>query len=599
MNSLLLVLLFIALIVILVLVFTIRKFNQKIEYLTRERKNFITLCDLIQAPIWFKDKDLKFTWVNDYYATMFDRPREELFGLTDLDIAPRKLVAGYVRDDEYVLESKKIYKYKENEKAGIWYETIKFPLLNDSNDILGIGGIAFNITAIKKSEKMLHNLVHNDYLTGISNRLFLSVEVTKKLTIVDEQHKKLAVILLDIDNFKDLNDVQGHVIGDEILKAMADKLKKFIGDRDLMLGRFGGDEFIIVIPLFEDESYVTEICNGIRNVASGSYNIYGSSFTINVSMGVSIYPNHGSDYEGLVRHADMALYYAKGHGKDCIVEYNETIGNSNLKRIKIETRLRNAIEKEEFFIYYQPKLSADGNQLIGMEALIRWNSHDLGFVSPAEFIPVAEQSDVIIDIGDWVMRTSMEQNLKWKEIYGEMYSVAVNLSAKQIKQPNFLQKILDLMKELNYPPQYLELELTEGMLTENETEVKQAFEVLRQMGVKISVDDFGTGYSNLGYLSKFPLDKLKIDRSFVTDINEKPEKQQIVNAIIQLATSFNLSLIAEGVENYRELKYLKDKGVEVVQGFYFSKPLPASDIYSFISSVKNGKYNQDVKNNIC
>ena len=580
------------LVIILALAIMYIRLHVKYKKLSRELYDFKTLCDVIQSPIWFKDKNLKLTWVNKFYAMMYDTDRESLIGLTDRDIAPKKLVDLYVRDDEYVLASKKTYKYKENEKAGLWYETTKFPLLDKNNNLYGIGGIAFNITAIKKSEKMLHNLVHNDYLTGISNRLFLSVEVTKRLAAADEGHYKLAVILLDLDNFKDLNDLHGHIVGDEILKEMANRLKKYTSEKELLLGRFGGDEFVVIIPEVYNEQIIKTTCEEIRVILKDNYQVFGAAFAVEASMGIGVYPDNSRDYEGLVRHADMALFYAKQHGRNSIVQYSDAIGNANMKRIKIESRLKGAIERGEFFLYYQPKLTADGKQLAGMESLLRWNNQDLGYVAPGDFIPIAEHSDAIIEIGDWVLRNAMLQNLQWKSKYGEMFSIAVNLSAKQIKQPDFLSKLLNLLDELNYPPKYLELELTEGMLMANDEHSLKIFEKLRSIGIKVSLDDFGTGYSNLGYLSNFPLDAVKIDRRFVTDINEIPEKQQIVSAIIQLANSFNLSLIAEGVETLSELNYLQEKGVTVIQGFYFSKPLPANDIIEFVRSVREGRYEQ-------
>ncbi len=580
------------LVIILALAIMYIRLYVKYKKLSRELYDFKTLGDVIQSPIWFKDKNLKLTWVNQFYAMMYDTDRESLIGLTDRDIAPKKLVDLYVRDDEYVLASKKAYKYKENEKAGLWYETTKFPLLDKNNNLYGIGGIAFNITAIKKSEKMLHNLVHNDYLTGISNRLFLSVEVTKRLTAADEGHYKLAVILLDLDNFKDLNDLHGHIVGDEILKEMANRLKKYTSEKELLLGRFGGDEFVVIIPEVHNEQIIKTTCEEIRVILKDNYQVFGAAFAVEASMGIGVYPDNSRDYEGLVRHADMALFYAKQHGRNSIVQYSDAIGNANMKRIKIESRLKGAIERGEFFLYYQPKLTADGKQLAGMESLLRWYNQDLGYVAPGDFIPIAEHSDAIIEIGDWVLRNAMLQNLQWKSKYGEMFSIAVNLSAKQIKQPDFLSKLLNLLDELNYPPKYLELELTEGMLMANDEHSLKIFEKLRSIGIKVSLDDFGTGYSNLGYLSNFPLDAVKIDRRFVTDINEIPEKQQIVSAIIQLANSFNLSLIAEGVETLSELNYLQEKGVTVIQGFYFSKPLPANDIIEFVRSVREGRYEQ-------
>jgi diguanylate cyclase (GGDEF)-like protein len=589
--SVLLSLLLTSLVLVIIALIAYYRLKAKCNKLVRENNDFKTLCDIIQTPIWFKDKNLKFTWVNAFFSLSYDRDRDDIIGLTDRDIALKKLADIYVRDDEYVLASKKAYKYKENEKAGLWYETTKFPLLDLGGELYGIGGVAFNITSIKKSEQMLHNLVHNDYLTGISNRLFLSVEVAKKLAAADEGFYKLAVILIDLDNFKDLNDYNGHVVGDEILKQIAERLKKYASNKNLLLGRFGGDEFIVIIPEVYSDNEIKNTCEDIKEIFKEKFNIYDSSFAIEASMGIGIYPDNSRDYEGLIRHADMALFYAKQHGRNSVVRYSDSIGSANMKRIKIESRLKGAIERQhEFFLHFQPKVSSDGTKVVGLESLLRWNDNELGFVSPGDFIPIAEQSDLIIDIGDWVLRNALLQNLQWKSTYGEMFNIAVNLSVKQIKQPGFFDKLVNLLEELNYPAEYLELELTEGMIMANEFDPRSIFEKVREIGVKVSLDDFGTGYSNLGYLSNFPLDTVKIDRRFVTDVQDIPEKQQIVNAIVQLANSFGLSLIAEGVENIQELNFLKSKGVDVIQGFYFSKPLPPNKVIEFINSVREGNY---------
>ena len=564
------------------------KLRRRIYKISQENSSFKTLCDIIKTPIWFKDENLKITWVNKFYAKMFDRSRASIYGLTDKELSPSKLSDGYIRDDLYVKESRKPYVYRENEKSGMWFETTKFPLISDEGNLYGLGGIAFNITAIKKSENLMHSMVYNDYLTGIPNRLFLSVEITKLLSVAKENNTKLAVIGIDLDNFKDLNDLYGHSVGNEILKKTAQKLKLYTSDKGMVIGRLGGDEFVVVIPNVKDDEYINQTCNDVRKLINTFYDICESNITINISVGVSIYPDNCDNYEDLMRQTDMAVHTAKSRGRNCIVFYDEEIGKANFKRINIEINLKPAIENDEFSLYYQPKVSVDGKDILGFEALLRWNSKELGFVSPADFIPVAEQSDLIVSMSDWVMRKAMVQNLKWKKQFGTMYPVAVNLSAKQIHKPDFLSKAIKLIEELNYPPEYLELEITESMLMSKDSDSRKSFETLRGMGVKISMDDFGTGYSNLSYLSSFPLDKLKIDRRFVTDIDSSKGNQQIVNAIIMLAQAFNLSLIAEGVEGGKELKYLQSKGVDVIQGFYFSKPLPPEQVYDFVNDVKNG-----------
>lgn len=564
------------------------RLKRKLFKLMQENNSFKTLCDIVKTPIWFKDENLKITWVNKFYAKMFDRSRSSIYGLSDKELSPAKLSDGYIRDDLYVKESRKPYVYRENEKSGMWFETTKFPLISDDGTLYGLGGIAFNITAIKKSENLMHSMVYNDYLTGIPNRLFLSVEITKLLSVANETNTELAVIGIDLDNFKDLNDLYGHSVGNEILKKTAQKLKVYTSGKGMFIGRLGGDEFVVVVPNIKEDEYILQTCEDIRKLINTFYDICESNVTINVSIGVSVYPKDCDNYEDLMRQADMAVHTAKSRGRNCIVFYDKEIGKANFKRINIEMHLKPAIENDEFSLYYQPKVSVDGKQILGFEALLRWNSKELGFVSPADFIPVAEQSDLIVAMSDWVMRKAMVQNLLWKKQYGVIYPVAVNLSAKQIHKSDFLKKALDLINELNYPPEYLELEITESMLMSKDSDSRRSFEQLRSMGVKISMDDFGTGYSNLSYLSSFPLDKLKIDRRFVTDIDTSKGNQQIVNAIIMLAQAFNLSLIAEGVEDGNELKYLQSKGVDVIQGFYFSKPLPPELVYDFVDEVNKG-----------
>ena len=580
--------------IVIILSMSIKKQRRKLVSMSRENSSFKTLCDLIKAPIWFKDQDFKMVWVNKFYAQMFDRSKASIYGLTDKELAPAKLAEGYYRDDLMVKESKKPYVYRENEKTGLWFETTKFPLLEENGNCYGLGGIAFNITALKKSESLMHSVVYNDYLTGISNRLSLSVEITKMLTISKENESQLAFICIDLDNFKDINELYGHSVGNEILKKIAQKLKKYASDKGILVGRFGGDEFAVVVPNLKSYDYVTNVCEDIKKHVNSIYDIFDSNVTINISIGVSIYPKDCDNYEDLVRQADMSVHVAKEQGKNRIVFYDEEIGKANFKRIKIEMNIRSALDNEEFVLHYQPKVSVDGKSILGFEALIRWNNSELGFISPCDFIQVAEQSDLIIHISDWVLRKAMIQNLQWNKQYGKMYPIAVNLSAKQIYRMDFLPKVLSVLEELNYPPQYLELEITESMLMSKDDASRASFEKLRSMGAKITMDDFGTGYSNLSYLSNFPLDKLKIDRRFITDIGNNKENQQIVKAIIMLARAFDLSLIAEGVEKIDELQYLQSMGVDVIQGFYFAKPLAPDTVYDFVKSVESGDWAEKV-----
>ena len=561
--------------------------KKTIRTLRKQNAEFITLCDLIQAPIWFKDSDLRLTWVNQFYALMFDKDRSYFVGLTDRDIAPKKLVEGYVRDDMYVLESKNVYRYRENEKAGLWFESVKFPLVGEDGNSYGVGGIAFNVTAIKKSENMLHKLVHSDYLTGIPNRLSLSVEGAKYLSESDAAGQKLAFILVDIKNFLSVNKMHGHVVGDEILKITAERIKNALSDFAAFVGRFSGDQFLVMLKNCNDAEVIDNAVASIQNEIGNQYQIFGGAFAVSVSIGISIFPEHGMDYETLIRNADVALLAAKRSFDQNVMTYSEVMGMGTNKRVLIENKLSGAVARGEFYLYYQPKVCEDTKRIKGIEALIRWNSPDFGKLMPNDFIPIAEDSDVIVTISDWVLKTALEQNLSWKEKFGEMYPMAVNLSRRQISKPDFLTKIVNLLEELNYPPKFLELELRETVLSHADVRILKDFGHLREMGVKISVDDFGTGLINITNLKTFPLDCIKIDKCFISNISKSQEKQQIVDAIISLAKTFKLSLIAEGVETGIELDYLKQSGIADIQGFYFAEPLNVEAMTDYIEHKKN------------
>lgn len=561
--------------------------KKTIRALRKQNAEFITLCDLIQAPIWFKDSDLRLTWVNQFYALMFDKDRSYFVGLTDRDIAPKKLVEGYVRDDMYVLESKNVYRYRENEKAGLWFESVKFPLVGEDGNSYGVGGIAFNVTAIKKSENMLHKLVHSDYLTGVPNRLSLSVEGAKYLSESDAAGQKLAFILVDIKNFLSVNKMHGHVVGDEILKITAERIKNALSDFAAFVGRFSGDQFLVMLKNCNDAEVIDNAVASIQNEIGNQYQIFGGAFAVSVSIGISIFPEHGMDYETLIRNADVALLAAKRSFDQNVMTYSEVMGMGTNKRVLIENKLSGAVARGEFYLYYQPKVCEETKRIKGIEALIRWNSPDFGKLMPNDFIPIAEDSDVIVTISDWVLKTALEQNLSWKEKFGEMYPMAVNLSRRQISKPDFLTKIVNLLEELNYPPKFLELELRETVLSHADVRILKDFGHLREMGVKISVDDFGTGLINITNLKTFPLDCIKIDKCFISNISKSQEKQQIVDAIISLAKTFKLSLIAEGVETGIELDYLRQSGIADIQGFYFAEPLNVEAMTDYIEHKKN------------
>lgn len=559
------------------------------RHLLQTGEHMQALMDSIPDLTWVKDTQSRFLFVNAQFGKTFGRQPKSLVGLTDHDLSTPDAAAAYIADDRRVLESGESLQREETitGEGGreAWAETLKVPLFDRKGKVIGTAGMARDITERKRAELMLRHMAHHDYLTNLANRPALAASFESILQRAQLAHQCVALFFIDLDNFKDLNDTRGHGVGDSILKQIAERLEGFIGPYDA-LGRFGGDEFVVVLGQQPNRLAALRAGQQLRHLFEVPVTLNEVEFAVSCSIGMSTYPEDGNDYDTLIRNADMAMYYAKTHGKNRLVEFNSRMGQENLRRIGIEQHLKEAIRRDEFYLHYQPKIQAGSHEMVGMEVLLRWHNAELGIVPPDQFIPVAEQSRLILDIGDWVLEEAMKQNLAWQRQGLPLLPIAVNMSAVQVHQHDFVPRLISRMARLGYPGSRLELELTEGVVMEGATPVRRYFEQLRQLGVKISIDDFGTGYSNLGYLSRFPLDALKIDRSFVTNIHQHQDNQQIVKAIIQLARSLSLSLVAEGVENPEELAFVESLGVEVVQGYHFSRPLPSDELMQFLGSAR-------------
>ncbi len=576
------------LILAVLLLVLVRAWRQN-RHLLQIGEHMQALMDSIPDLTWVKDTQSRFMFVNAQFGKTFGRQPKSLVGLTDYNLSSPDAAAAYIADDQLVLQSGEPLQREETITAEdgreAWAETLKVPLFDRKGKVIGTAGMARDITERKRAELMLRHMAHHDYLTNLTNRPALAASFESILQRAQLAHQCVALFFIDLDNFKDLNDTRGHGVGDSILKQIAERLEGFIGPYDA-LGRFGGDEFVVVLGQQPNRLAALRAGQQLRHLFEVPVTLNEVEFGISCSIGMSTYPEDGNDYDTLIRNADMAMYYAKTHGKNRLVEFNSRMGQENLRRIGIEQHLKEAIRRDEFYLHYQPKIQAGSHEMVGMEVLLRWHNAELGVVPPDQFIPVAEQSRLILDIGDWVLEEAMKQNLAWQRQGLPLLPIAVNMSAVQVHQHDFVPRLISRMARLGYPGSRLELELTEGVVMEGATPVRRYFEQLRQLGVKISIDDFGTGYSNLGYLSRFPLDALKIDRSFVTNIHQHQDNQQIVKAIIQLARSLSLSLVAEGVETTEELAFVESLGVEVLQGYHFSRPLPADELMQFLGSAR-------------
>ena len=429
-------------------------------------------------------------------------------------------------------------------------------------------GIAINL---QKREELLFTQAHYDQLTGLPNRILLDDRLQKAIDYSQKTQLPTWVVFLDLDRFKYINDSMGHHIGDLVLIEVAKRLKQVVRETDTV-ARFGGDEFILVLEGDNNEDDMIMALNRIIASIAEPLTINQIQLILTCSVGVATSPADGLTPTTLIKHADIAMYRAKELGKNNIQFFTETLNRKVAERIHIESLLRNALVNNEFILHYQPKVDLITMQVVGAEALIRWNSPELGFVSPIQFIHLAEETGLILQMGEWVIKTACEQAVAWQKAGYEKLIMSVNLSARQFNQTHLLHSIKDILATTGLEAQYLELELTESIVMTDVTASLKVLHEIKALGIKISVDDFGTGYSSLSYLKDLPLDTLKIDKSFTDDIVLHTDKAPIVQTIIALAKNLNLKIVAEGVESYEQLLYLKNHGCDEMQGYYFSRP---------------------------
>jgi diguanylate cyclase (GGDEF)-like protein/PAS domain S-box-containing protein len=431
-----------------------------------------------------------------------------------------------------------------------------------------------DISDRKLAEEQVQFLAYYDALTGLPNRTLLKDRVTKALAAASRQGHKVAFLFLDLDRFKDINDSLGHSVGDLLLQGIAERLKTWGREQDTV-ARLGGDEFLITLTQVKDLADVAVAAERLMDAMTAGFVVQGHSLNVSCSIGVSIFPEHGTDCETLIKNADAAMYGAKDCGRDNFRFFAEDMNAHALERLSLENGLRLALEKEELFLVYQPQMHVATRRVTGLEALLRWQHPDLGLVPPDKFIRIAENSGLIVPIGEWVLRTACLQARKWQDEGLPAVSVAVNVSAVQFRQQGFCELIRSVLHETGLAPQYLELELTESLLLANADVTLPVLRELKSMGLTLAIDDFGTGYSNFTSLRQFGVSKLKIDRSFIRDVAMKPDDAAITTAIISMAKSLNLKVIAEGVENEAQMSFLRTLQCDEIQGYYFSKPLTA------------------------
>jgi diguanylate cyclase (GGDEF)-like protein len=446
---------------------------------------------------------------------------------------------------------------------------------------------------LEEQKNELHHQAHHDYLTGLPNRVQFQKRVQEITSKSDHNHRSVAILFIDLDNFKNINDSFGHDIGDKVIDIAAERIQGCIR-KDDFLARFGGDEFVVLIDYFDDKDDLESIASHIISCISDPIEIERRSMFVSCSIGISLYPDDTVSFQDFIKYADTAMYKAKERGRDNYQFYSTDMTEHAFEKILMETSMRFALEKEEFVVHYQPQVDAVTEKIIGVEALVRWDHETMGLVSPGTFIPLAEESGLIIALDQWVMKTGMAQIKAW---YDKGYApgrLSLNLSTKQLQQHDFLSTIECMLEETGCKAEWIELEVTESNIMHNILEAINTLNQLRDLGIHIAIDDFGTGYSSLSYLKRLPVNKLKIDRSFIIDIPGNKEDAAITNAIIAIADSLNLTVIAEGVESKKQKKYLLENGCRYIQGYLYYRPMAADKMEAILQkSILTLPHNPD------
>ena len=461
------------------------------------------------------------------------------------------------------------------------------------------------LIARKRVEEQMIHMAFHDNLTDLPNRYLLKDRLNQALASAKQHKRLMAVLFLDLDNFKRVNDTLGHSAGDQLLRKVAGLLTKLfrksdtiarpsIDELETTVSRLGGDEFTILITEFRDIQDTSKIAKRIIDLFQDPFIIGHQEVFITTSIGISLYPNDGDDSDILLKNADTAMYHAKEKGRNQFQYYSESMNIAALERFNLERDLRKAQERRELLLHYQPQIDMRSGIVVGAEALVRWMHPDRGLIAPMEFIPLAEEIGLIVPIGEWIMHSACKQIRVCQENGFPSMCVTVNISGIQLKQKNFIETVVKALNDNHLDPQYLELELTESILVESLEKAIRILNELKSLGVRISIDDFGTGYSSLNYLKRLPIDILKIDRSFVKDIFIDPGNEAIIKAIVTLARSLNLEVIAEGVETAQQMAYLHELGCDKMQGYLFSPPLPTDSLMKLLKEGKSLKTFADV-----
>jgi diguanylate cyclase (GGDEF)-like protein/PAS domain S-box-containing protein len=545
--------------------------------LRQSEEKYRTILESIQEGYFEVDLNGNFTFCNDSMSRLTGHSKEELLGMN------HKQFTNEETAKEVFQAFNEVYNTEEPSKGFDWqiirkdgiegFIEASVTLQKDSSGKpTGFKGMIRDITERKRIEQQINYMATHDALTGLPNRLMFSQLLNHAIRSAQRHGKQLAVLFIDLDRFKTINDSLGHEAGDRMLKEMARRFKRSLRAVDVV-GRLGGDEFIILTEEVDELSQIANVAHKILTTTIQPIVLLGEECRVTASIGISIYPGDGTDEQTLIKNADIAMYFAKEEGKNNYQFYSKDIQSQSNKRFSIETNLRRALERNELSLEYQAKVDFKTGMITGVEALLRWKNPSLGSITPMQFIPVAEETGLIVPIGRWVMKTACAQNVAWQRQGLPPVCMAVNLSLRQLMDDNLSEDIKAVLVDSGMAPNLLELEITESMIMQNPARMIAVLTNIKKLGVRLAIDDFGTGYSSLAQIKHFPIDTLKVDRSFIRNLPQDSENQAITQAIITMGKNLSLTVVAEGVETQEQKDFLRDLICDEMQGFYFSKPV--------------------------
>jgi diguanylate cyclase (GGDEF)-like protein/PAS domain S-box-containing protein len=553
--------------------------------LRESEERFRSLIELSSDWYWEQDADLQFTDIEDP-NNKSSYTRDEVLGKTLKELpGTALLLESWIEYDDLVAERKpfrdlELRRVADNGKT-YFISLTGLPAFDEDGHFRGYRGIGRDISDRKRSEQHIHFLATHDSLTSLPNRFMFSQILNLAIDSAHRYHRKLAVFFIDLDRFKNINDTLGHEAGDYLLCEMAARLKQCLRASDVV-GRLGGDEFVVMLPEPENTEQIATVAQKILSASLEPIYINGQECRVTASIGICVYPDDGRDEQTLMKNADIAMYRAKEEGKNNYQFYSPDIEARSLERLVLENNLRMALERNEFFLHYQAKRNLQTGEIAGVEALVRWQHPELGVISPAQFIPLAEETGLIVLIGRWVLKTACAQNVAWQKQGLPPLCMAVNLSVRQFFDEHLIQDVADALNESGMQPALLEMEITEGMVMQDAERAIRILTAIKTLGVRLAIDDFGVGYSSLAQIKRFPIDTLKVDSSFIRDIPQNREDRAITEAIIAMGRTLSLTVIAEGVETKEQEAFLRDHNCDQSQGYYFSKPISPEDFVSFM-----------------